>query len=118
MDDRNEGWAKHIFREHNKAAYVWADKGMNGEHVLRETREKSRRRAVERVCGLWNGSYKEGRWEVRLWICPKLKNEGRWETVLTECVPVSGRSAMDAEAIGCGRLIARMRGLLNGLKPL
>ena len=50
LDDRNEGWARHVCREHNKTADSWAGRGMNGEHVLWETQETVEERAVE---SLW-----------------------------------------------------------------
>ena len=51
LDDRNEGWARHTYREQNKIADSWAGRGMNGEHVLWETQEISKKDAVGWVCG-------------------------------------------------------------------
>ena len=52
-----------------------------------------------------------------LWISVKLNNKEVWETVLAGSVLVCGGSAMDADVIGCGRLITSMREWLGELKP-
>ena len=75
-----EGWARHVYREQNKTADSWAGRGMNGEHVLLERQEKVEETAVERSCGFWDGSYKEGRCGVGLWISAKVKNKEMLET--------------------------------------
>ena len=88
---------------------------MKGEHFLWETKKEIEERNIERVCGLCDGSYREGRCGVVLWTSAYKKNQEKGETVLTECAPVPGLSATDAEAIGCGILVSRVCGWLNGL---
>ena len=61
LDDRSECWAKHIHREHKKAADDWADRGMNGEHFLWETNKEVEDRNTARICGFWDGNYRDGR---------------------------------------------------------
>ena len=44
-----------------KAADDWADRGMNGEHFLWETNKEVEDRNIVRICGFWDGNYREGR---------------------------------------------------------
>ena len=85
---KTSDWVTHVFREHNKEADLWADKG--AKERVEEWAE------VTGLCGFWDGSCDNGNCGAGILIkaCSDLQG---WIPVYKKCGPALGHNSLDAE---------------------
>ena len=100
LRQRTGEWITHTFREHNKEADLWADKGEKGrvEEWVDTTRVAWPE--VAGVCGFWDGSCDNGYCGSGIVIMAYSDLQG-WSTFYEKCGLVPGKKSLDAEMGGC-----------------
>ena len=100
LRQRTGEWITHTFREHNKEADLWADKGEKGrvEEWVDTTRVAWPE--VAGLCGFWDGSCDNGYCGSGILIMAYSDLQG-WSTFYEKCGLVPGKKSLDAEMGGC-----------------
>ena len=81
---RVDHWAVHIFREHNKEAHAWAERGARGLTDEREDDSNGVWSDVTRNCAFGNGSCRKNVCGAGMWIKRFTPTLG-WCTVHKRC---------------------------------
>ena len=89
-------WSTHVFREHNKEADLWGDKGAKGRveewvdiaHVVWSE--------VTGLGGFWDGRCDKGNCGAGTFIMARSDLQG-WSPIYKKCGPLPGINSLDGE---------------------
>ena len=96
------------FREHNKEADQWADKGAKGRVEEWVDTTRIAWPEVTGLCGSWDGSSDNGNCGGGTVIMACSDPHG-WFTFYKKCGPAPGNNSLDAEMGGSGMLMDHVR---------